>query len=109
MTAPIVAAIGAAIVISGGALISWGILLAVGRLAPRSAAAISAVAWLLVIAAPTAGFIADRLRAPVTCGPGEECYDYIFWWLAIPVGLTLATAVLIAGIAWGRTHTPNPT
>lgn len=107
MIRPLIAVVFYAILLIAGALTAWAILTRIGRLASRLAAIIASVAWLLAAAPPALGLVVDSLRAPVQCGVGEECYDYILWWLATPAGWLLAAALLLTAIAWRRSHPPR--
>lgn len=63
----------------------------------------SLVVWVALVVPPAIGYLADSISSPRACGSGEECYDFIRWWLAVPVGWVAAGLVVIAGrIVGGR-------
>lgn len=95
MIGPLLFLVGYAVVVGAAAAIAWGVLRGAGRLDARAAAWWAVGAWVAAMAFPVAGLIADEARQPVTCGPGEECAEYILWFVAIPLGW-LAAVVLVA-------------
>lgn len=103
MTGPLLFLVGYAVVVGAAAAIAWGVLRGAGRLDARPAAWWAVGAWVAAMAFPVAGLIADEARQPVTCGPGEECPDYILWFLGIPAGW-LAAVVLVALVSLAGRH-----
>ena len=100
----ILAAYGAAIV-AAGAVLAWGLLRRVGGFSSSAAALVAVMVWVAAMAPPVAGLVGDILRAPVKCDPEDECYDYILWWLSIPVGWLLSVVTLALAVYLGRRRT----
>ncbi|MCC7364897.1 MAG: hypothetical protein IT303_11050 [Dehalococcoidia bacterium] len=88
-----------AAVLAPGAVVAWGLLQRFAALGPRAAGAVAFAAWVAALAPPLLGLAADELRQPITCDPGEECYDYIFWVLGVPTGWAAAALILAAALA----------
>lgn len=101
MTGPLIALVGYAFVALVIAVLASGILPNAARVSPERAHWLAALGWCLAMAPPIMGFVADVVRAPVTCTTGE-CYDYILWWLAIPIGWLLAAGFLTTAVVLGR-------
>lgn len=83
-------------------VVAWGVLARRRGLPTRTAIGSAAATFLVLAIPPLVGFVVDSLRYPVECGPTEECYDFVFWWAAIPVGLLLGAAVFGATMLRGR-------
>ena len=84
------------------AIVAWGIAARVGRFASGPALHVGVAVWAAAILPPAIGLVADASRTSGSCQPGEECYRYLLWWLAIPVGWVLAAVVLVAGVFVSR-------
>lgn len=101
MTAPLIGLVMYAAAAMLLATAACGILLYAGRLTPPRAITGAVVFWLLAILPPIVGIVVDAVRSPVMCDTGE-CYDYTLWWMAIPIGWILASALLAVSILISR-------
>lgn len=85
---------------------AWGTFRALGRQPSTPATLNAGVFFVVLVLPPILGLVADQSRAPATCAPSSECYDYILWWMAIPIGVGLALVQAAAVILVSRKRLP---